>query len=157
MGSSGLALFSIGDRFLYETHAGGAGASFARDGDSATRIHMSNVMNTPTEVIEADYPLRVERHELREGSGGAGAHRGGDGLRRAYRVLAEEARLTTMVERARIAPWGIDGGEDGQPSAVWLERDGERIQLRGKGTVELRRGDLVVVETAGGGGFGRPS
>jgi N-methylhydantoinase B len=157
MGSSGLALFSIGDRFLYETHAGGAGASFARDGDSATRIHMSNVMNTPTEVIEADYPLRVERHELREGSGGAGAHRGGDGLRRAYRVLAEEARLTTMVERARIAPWGLDGGEDGQPSAVWLERDGERIQLRGKGTVELRRGDLVVVETAGGGGFGRPS
>src|SRR6266849_6212098 len=154
MGSSGLALFSIGDRFLYETHAGGSGASAERDGDAATRIHMSNVMNTPAEVIETEYPLRVERHELRTGSGGAGRHRGGDGLRRVYRVLAEEARLTTMVERARIAPWGLDGGADGEPSAVWLERDGERKALRGKGSVELRRDDVVIVETAGGGGWG---
>jgi len=154
MGSSGLALFSIGDDFLYETHAGGSGASAERDGDAATRIHMSNVMNTPTEVIETEYPLRVERHELRTGSGGAGRHRGGDGLRRVYRVLAEEARLTTMVERTRIAPWGLDGGADGEPSAVWLERDGERKALRGKGSVELRRDDVVIVETAGGGGWG---
>lgn len=156
MGSSGLALFSFGDRFLYETHAGGAGASAERDGDDATRIHMSNVLNTPAEVVEAEYPLRVERAELRLGSGGAGAHRGGDGLRRAYRVLADGARLTTMVERVRIPPFGLAGGEPGAPSAVWLERDGERIPLRGKGSVELRRGDLVVVETAGGGGFGPP-
>ena len=154
MGSSGLALFSIGDHSLYETHAGGSGASTERDGDAATRIHMSNVMNTPAEVIETEYPLRVERHELRVGSGGAGRHRGGDGLRRVYRVLAEEARLTTMVERARIAPWGLDGGADGQPSAVWLERDGERNAIRGKGSVELRRDDVVIVETAGGGGCG---
>jgi N-methylhydantoinase B len=154
MGSSGLALFSIGDDFLYETHAGGSGASTERDGDAATRIHMSNVMNTPAEVIETEYPLRVERHELRVGSGGAGRHRGGDGLRRVYRVLAEEARLTTMVERVRIAPWGLDGGADGQPSAVWLERDGERNAIRGKGSVELRRDDVVIVETAGGGGCG---
>jgi N-methylhydantoinase B len=154
MGSSGLALFSIGDQSLYETHAGGSGASTERDGDAATRIHMSNVMNTPAEVIETEYPLRVERHELRVGSGGAGRHRGGDGLRRVYRVLAEEARLTTMVERVRIAPWGLDGGADGQPSAVWLERDGERNAIHGKGSVELRRDDVVIVETAGGGGCG---
>ena len=81
----------------------------------------------------------------------------GDGMRRVYRVLAEEARLTTVVERARIAPWGFDGGEDGQPSAVWLERGGKRKLLRGKGSVELRRDDVVVVETAGGGGFGSGS
>jgi len=154
MGSSGLALFSIGDDFLYETHAGGSGASAERDGDAAVRIHMSNVMNTPTEVIETEYPLRIERHELRTGSGGAGRHRGGDGLRRVYRVLAKEARLTTMVERARIAPWGLAGGADGEPSAVWLERDGERKALRGKGSIELRRDDVVIVETAGGGGWG---
>jgi N-methylhydantoinase B len=156
MGSSGLALFSIGGEFLYETHAGGSGASAARDGDAATRIHMSNVMNTPVEVIETEYALRVERHEIRAGSGGGGRHRGGDGLRRVYRVLADDARLTTMVERCRIPPWGFGGGSGGERSAVWLERDGERQPLRGKGTVELRRGDLVVVETAGGGGWGAP-
>jgi N-methylhydantoinase B len=157
MGSSGLALFAIGGDFLYETHAGGSGASVARDGDAATRIHMSNVMNTPTEVIETEYALRVERHEVRAGSGGAGRHRGGDGLRRVYRVLADEARLTTIVERSRIAPWGLGGGRDGERSAVWLERNGVRQQLRGKGTVELRRGDVVIVETAGGGGWGDPT
>ena len=159
MGSSGLTLFSTSmpdgrDALLYETHAGGAGASRHRAGDPATRIHMSNVMNTPAEVIETEYPLRVERHELREGSGGAGEHPGGDGLRRVYRVLADETRLTTMVERARIPPWGLEGGESGEPSTVWLVREGERRPLRGKGSVELRRDDLVVVETAGGGGFG---
>jgi N-methylhydantoinase B len=72
-------------------------------------------------------------------------------------VLADEAQLTTMVERVRIAPWGLEGGDDGRPSVVWLEREGERIALRGKGTVALRRGDLIVVETAGGGGFGTPA
>jgi N-methylhydantoinase B len=154
MGSSGLALFAIGGDFLYETHAGGSGASAGRDGDAATRIHMSNVMNTPTEVIETEYALRVERHEIRAGSGGTGLRRGGDGVRRMYRVLADEARLTTMVERSRIAPWGFAGGADGERSAVWLERDGVRQPLRGKGTVELRRDDVVIVETAGGGGWG---
>ena len=159
MGSSGLALFSTRTRdgrevFLYETHAGGAGAGADRDGDSATRIHMSNVMNTPAEVIESEYPLRVERHELRDGSGGAGRHRGGDGMRRVYRVLAERALLTTMVERSRIAPWGLEGGAKGKTSAVWLIRDGERRALPGKGSLELRRDDVVVVETAGGGGYG---
>ncbi|MDQ3890655.1 MAG: hydantoinase B/oxoprolinase family protein [Actinomycetota bacterium] len=159
MGSSGLALFAAPtgegtEVFLYETHAGGAGASRQRDGDAATRIHMSNVMNTPAEVIESEYPLRVERHELREGSGGAGRRRGGDGMRRVYRVLAERAQLTTMVERCRVAPWGLEGGEEGATSAVWLVRDGERRLLRGKSSLELRRGDAVIVETAGGGGYG---
>ena len=154
MGSSGLALFAIGGDFLYETHAGGSGASASRDGDAATRIHMSNVMNTPAEVIETEYGLRVERHQVRGGSGGVGERRGGDGLRRAYRVLADEARLTTMVERSRIAPWGFADGADGERSAVWLERDGVRQPLRGKGAVELRRDDVVIVETAGGGGWG---
>jgi N-methylhydantoinase B len=159
MGSSGLTLFSAHrpggcSVFLYETHAGGAGASAARDGDSATRIHMSNVMNTPVEVIETEYPLRVERAEVRRDSGGAGAHRGGDGLRRRYAVLQDGVRLTTMVERCRVAPLGLDGGESGKPSVVWLERGQERTRLRGKGSTVLRRGDMIEVETAGGGGYG---
>jgi N-methylhydantoinase B len=116
---------------------------------------MSNVMNTPVEVIETEYALRVERHEVRAATGGAGRHRGGDGLRRVYRVLADDARLTTMVERCRIPPWGFAGGADGEPSVVWLERGGVRQRLRGKGSVELRRDDVVIVETAGGGGWGR--
>ena len=161
MGSSGLALFSLRtaegpELFLYETHAGGAGASACRDGDTATRIHMSNVMNTPAEVIESEYPLRVERHEVRAGSGGTGRRRGGDGLRRVYHVLADDARLTTMVERCRVPPWGLGGGQEGATSAVWLVRNGKREQLRGKSSIELRRDDLVIVETAGGGGYGAP-
>jgi N-methylhydantoinase B len=159
MGSSGLALFSYRDgegrsTFLYETHAGGSGASAHRDGDAATRIHMSNVMNTPAEVIESEYPLRVEAAELREGSGGGGRHRGGDGLRRRYRVLSDGVRLTTMVERCRVAPPGLMGGEPGRPSEVWLERGEERRRLPGKGSQELQRGDAIVIETAGGGGYG---
>ena len=106
MGSSGLALFSIGDDFLYETHAGGSGASAERDGDAAVRIHMSNVMNTPTEVIEGEYPFVIEEHGLRPGSAGGGRRRGGLGQTRAYRVLGDEITLTTMFER-RVIPHAL--------------------------------------------------
>jgi N-methylhydantoinase B len=161
MGSSGLALFTgrRGDGrpfVLYETHAGGSGASASRPGDAATRVHMSNVMNTPAEIIEAEFPLVVERAELRLGSGGAGLHAGGDGLLRRYRVTAEPVRLTTMVERSRVPPPGLAGGADGAPSEVWLERDGERLPLAGKASVELRVGDVIEVLSAGGGGWGTP-
>lgn len=158
MGSSGLALFAgrhADNRpfVLYETHAGGSGASVARAGDHATRIHMSNVMNTPAEIIEAEYPLVVEVAELRRGSGGAGAHAGGDGLRRRYRVTAEGVALTTVVERIRIAPPGLGAGRPGAPSELWLERDGRREPIAGKTFLELRAGDVVEVLTAGGGGW----
>jgi N-methylhydantoinase B len=139
---------------LYEVHGGGEGGSVDRDGLSAIRVHMANTMNTPVEVIEHEYPLFVERHELREGSGGEGRYRGGLGLRRAYRILNPEARLTTMMERCVVPPWGIFGGQPGRPTRVTLERDGERRGVKGKETLEIRAGDLVTVETAGGGGFG---
>lgn len=142
---------------LYEVHGGGEGGSATRDGLSAMRVHMANTMNTPAEVIEHEYPLSVERQELRSGSGGAGHHRGGLGIRRVYRVLNDEARLTTMIERCVVPPWGLLGGEAGQPSRVTLERDGATRGLRGKESVELRRDDLVTVETAGGGGYGPPA
>jgi N-methylhydantoinase B len=117
---------------------------------------MSNVMNTPAEIIEAEFPLIVERAELRRGSGGAGRHAGGDGLLRRYRVTAEPVRLTTMVERSRVPPPGLRGGAAGALSEVWLERDGERVPLGGKVSVELRVGDVIEVLTAGGGGWGEP-
>jgi N-methylhydantoinase B len=142
---------------FYEVHGGGEGASVCRDGGSALRVHMSNVMNTPTEVIEAEYPLRVEEHALRPGSGGDGTHRGGLGLRRAYRVLAPEATLTTMLDRRVVAPWGLAGGHDGLPYRITLNPGPDGRDFGGKATTVLRQGDLVLVETCGGGGWGPPA
>ncbi|MFQ5896702.1 MAG: hydantoinase B/oxoprolinase family protein [Candidatus Methylomirabilia bacterium] len=155
--TSGLLLFG-GKRdgrwyILYEVHGGGEGAAHHRDGAHAVRVHLSNVMNTPTEVIEGEYPIEVLRHELRTGSGGAGAHCGGLGQVRAYRVLGE-ATLTTMLERRVVAPWGAFEGADGSPYRITLERDGEVREVKGKETLSLRPGDLVTIETSGGGGYG---
>jgi N-methylhydantoinase B len=161
-GTSGLVMFSGRDAtgrpyILYEVHGGGEGASAARDGTNAIRVHMSNVMNTPVEVIETEYPLRVECCELRPNSPGAGRHRGGLGLRRAYRVLADGAAAATMIERMRVRPWGVFGGRDGAPFRVTLVRGRERTRMRGKENRELKRGDLVIVESSGGGGYGPPA
>jgi N-methylhydantoinase B len=139
---------------LYEVHGGGEGATAARDGADAIRVHMSNVMNTPSEVIEHEYPLAIEEHSLRPGSAGDGTHRGGLGLRRAYRVLADGVTLTTMFERRLIPPWGALGGRDGLPFRVTLNPGPGARVLGGKETLRLRRGDLVLVETSGGGGHG---
>ncbi len=160
-GTSGLVMLSglRSDRrpfVLYEVHGGGEGAGAARDGTNAVRVHMSNVMNTPVEVIESEYPLRVEWCELRPDSGGRGRFRGGVGLRRAYRILGERAELSTMVERVRRPPWGVFGGEDGAPFQIRCQRGDEVIPLRGKENRDLVRGDLVMVDSCGGGGYGPP-
>ncbi|HEX4836475.1 MAG TPA: hydantoinase B/oxoprolinase family protein [bacterium] len=161
-GTSGLVMLS-GRRddgrpfILYEVHGGGEGASADRDGTNAVRVHMSNVMNTPIEVIESEYPLRVECCELRPDSGGRGRHRGGLGLRRAYRLLCEHGELSTMIERVSIPPWGIFGGENGTPFRVVCERNEHSVPVRGKENRDLRRGDLILVESCGGGGFGPPA
>ena len=142
---------------LYEVHGGGEGAMAARDGASAVRVHMSNVMNTPTEVIEAEYPFRIEEHALRPGSAGDGAHRGGLGLRRAYRVLVPEATLTSMLDRRVVAPWGVAGGADALPFRITVNPGPNARDFGGKATATLKQGDLVLIETCGGGGFGPPA
>ena len=158
--TSGLLLFGTRQNgrwhILYEVHGGGEGAGARRDGGHAMRVHMSNVMNTPTEVIETEYPMEVLHHALRPGSGGAGTHRGGCGLTRAYRVLADTT-LTTMLERRVVPPWGAFGGADGLPYRITLERDGTRRDVKGKETVRLTPGDVVLIETSGGGGYGDPA
>lgn len=159
--TSGLLLFggrkANGRWFiLYEVHGGGEGATAHRDGAPAVRVHMSNVMNTPVEAIEAEYPLMVEEHVLRPKSGGEGTHRGGLGLRRAYRILGPEVTLTTMVERRVVPPWGALGGVDGLPYRITLNPGSAERSIRGKETVTLRQGDLVLMETSGGGGYGPP-
>ena len=140
---------------FYETHGGGEGARIDRDGMPVVRVHLTNVMNTPIEVIESEYGLRVETQVLREGSGGAGAHRGGDGMIRSYRVLGPSMSLTTMFERRVIAPYGMRGGEDGKTMVVTLKREGysDRV-LTGKENVVLEANDVIRVETPGGGGYG---
>jgi N-methylhydantoinase B len=160
--TSGLLLFA-GTRddgqwtTFYETHGGGEGARAERDGAPVVRVHMSNVMNTPAEVIEAEYPIRVECQRLRRGSGGAGAHRGGDGLHREYRVLADEVSLTSMFERAVVPPYGLQGGAPGAPFRVKVvPASGQPYTLPGKANVRLTRGDLVILESCGGGGYGKP-
>lgn len=159
--TSGLLLFGGTDprtgewTTLYEVHAGGEGARAERDGRPAARPHMSNVMNTPAEMIEAFYPIRIERQALRHGSGGEGRHRGGPGQERHYRILAPEMAMTTMVERNVIRPYGLQGGEPGQPFEITLERaGGERGQISGKTHVTLFEGDCVIMKSSGGGGYG---
>jgi N-methylhydantoinase B len=114
-------------------------------------------MNTPIEALEITYPLRVERYELRDGSAGAGKHRGGEGLVRAIRVLGREARVSLQSERRRFAPYGLHGGADGARgrNAV-IRADGQVEEVPGKASLTLADSDVVVVETPGGGGWGAP-
>jgi N-methylhydantoinase B len=161
--TSGLVLFG-GRRddgvwtTLYETHGGGEGARHDRDGDPVVRVHMSNVMNTPAEIIEAEYPVRIECQRLRRGSGGAGRHNGGEGLHREYRVLCDDMSVTSMFERRVVPPYGLQGGEPGAPFKVTVvDASGLSSDLPGKANIRLNTGDLVVVESCGGGGYGTPS
>jgi N-methylhydantoinase B len=140
------------DRFTYyETLGGGQGACPDADGPSAVHVTMSNTLTTPAEALELAYPLRVERHELRLGSGGAGLHRGGDGVVRELRVL-EPCRLSVISERRRHRPAGARGGEPGAPGRNFV--NGEEVPA--KATRDVAAGDVVRIETPGGGGFGTP-
>lgn len=142
----------------YEVHGGGEGATTGKDGASATRVHMSNVMNTPVEVVESEYPLMIEELALRPGSGGDGRHRGGLGFRRAYRVLGANVTLTTMIERRVVPPYGLFGGQAAAPFRITLNPGTPRERdVKGKETMQLAQGDLVLLETCGGGGYGDPA
>ncbi|MEE8447092.1 MAG: hydantoinase B/oxoprolinase family protein [Gemmatimonadota bacterium] len=137
----------------YETIAGGAGASCRSDGASATHTHMTNTLNTPVEALEYAYPLRVLRYEVRRGSGGAGRHRGGDGVRRDLRVTGA-ARACILSDRRRLFPYGLEGGDGGSVGRNVLIRDGEERELPGKICLDLKPGDVLSIRTPGGGGFG---
>ncbi|MEA2195369.1 MAG: N-methylhydantoinase [Solirubrobacteraceae bacterium] len=135
----------------YETLGGGQGACPDADGPSAVHVAMSNTLNTPVEALELEFPLRVVRHAIRRGSGGAGRHRGGDGLVRELEALAPMS-YALITERRRHAPPGADGGEPGARGRNLL--NGEPLAAKASG--ELRPGDRLAIQTPGGGGHGAP-
>ena len=138
----------------YETIGGGMGASAAADGVSGVQVHMTNTLNTPIEALELAFPFRLVRYSLRHGSGGAGRHRGGDGIVREYEILAP-ATVTPLSERRALAPWGLHGGAPGQPGRNLLVHvDGSAEELLSKFTRRLVPGDRLRIETPGGGGWG---
>jgi len=134
----------------YKTVGGGQGACPGADGPSAIHVTISNTLNTPIEALELAYPLRVERYGLRLGSGGAGFHRGGDGIVRSVRAL-EDCRCSLLTERRAHAPQGARGGAPGRAGRNLLNGR----ELPAKVTLQLSAGDVVTVETPGGGGFGK--
>jgi N-methylhydantoinase B len=139
----------------YETICGGAGAGPRGAGASAIHTHMTNTMNTPIEALELAYPFRIREYALRPGSGGEGKHRGGDGVVREYEFLAP-ATITLISERRRFAPYGLAGGENGRRGRSRLTRaGGEVIELPGKFTARVDPGDILTIDTPGGGGWGR--
>lgn len=133
----------------YETMGGGMGASPQNDGCSAVQSHMTNTRNTPVEVLELRYPMQVLRYEIRKDSGGQGEHRGGDGLVREFR-FNQAAHCTFLTERREVRPWGVQGGESGVSGRNLLNGK----ELAAKCELDLAAGDVVTIETPGGGGCG---
>ncbi|HZS50839.1 MAG TPA: hydantoinase B/oxoprolinase family protein [Bryobacterales bacterium] len=140
----------------YETIAGGMGARPDRDGVPGIHTHMTNSLNTPIEALEYSYPFRVRRYAYRRGSGGNGRYRGGDGLIREIELLTD-AQVTLLADRHRFPPYGLAGGQPGACGRASLIRAGGAVeQLKAKGSVAVHAGDIVSIETPGGGGWGEP-
>lgn len=134
----------------YETIGGGMGAGPQGTGLSAVQTHMTNTLNTPIEVLEANYPLRVRQYAVRSDSGGSGMFSGGNGLRREFEFL-KPAEVTLLTERRRHSPWGLQGGDKGEQGSNTL--NGRDLPPKSRQRVEP--GDSLMIETPGGGGWGK--
>lgn len=149
--------FGDGARQYYETIAGGSGAGSGFDGTDAVQTHMTNSRLTDPEVLESRFPVILETFAIRRGSGGRGKWRGGDGIIRAVR-FREPMTAAILSNRRRVPPFGLAGGEPGLCGKTWVQRqDGAVETLAATAAVEMNPGDLFVVETPGGGGYGQPS
>ncbi len=149
-----LAMGSIeGSRWdYYETMGGGMGAGAHGGGLSAVQTHMTNTLNTPIEVLEINYPVRVNQYSIRYGSGGRGLKNGGDGLIREYQFLSP-TDVTLLTERRRHQPWGLN---QGLPAKCGINRLNGKV-LPPKASFKAKVGDVLTIETPGGGGYGRPT
>ncbi len=140
----------------YETVAGGSGAGPGFDGTAVVQTHMTNSRLTDPEVLEWRFPVLLEDFRIRGNSGGAGKWRGGDGAIRRLRFL-EPMTVAILSSRREVAPFGMAGGEDGATGKNWVERaDGSRVEMSGTDKCEVGAGDVFVIESPGGGGYGPP-
>ena len=140
----------------YETIAGGSGAGDGFDGAAAVQTHMTNSRMTDPEVIEFRFPVLIEEHSIRAGSGGAGRFRGGDGALRRVRFL-EPMTAAILAGHRIVAPYGMAGGGHGEVGKTWVERvGGTRQVLSYSEQTEMNAGDVFVVSTPSGGGYGAP-
>ena len=150
-------LFGDARRQYYETICGGTGAGPGFDGTAAIQSNMTNTRMTDPEVFELRYPVRLEHFGIRRGSGGDGKWRGGDGAVRRIRFL-EPMTAVIVSSRRNVAPFGLNGGADAAAGRQWVERaDGTRMDLTGTDSAEVGPGDVFVIETPGGGGYGAPT
>ena len=151
--------YRSGDRYVsYESVKGGFGARPVKDGINAVASTVSNMMNTPIEIIEMSFPLRVEEYSVIPDSGGAGTWRGGLGVRRVWRVLAKDSHAAVCCERTVTPPFGLEGGLAGAPAKIVLEQpDGSRRALTSKGGFTAPAGSRVILDAPGSGGFGPPA
>lgn len=139
----------------YETMGGGMGASPTSDGLSGVHTHMSNTLNTPVEALEYAYPMRIHAYRIRRGSGGAGTYRGGDGLVREF-VFEAPTEVTLLTDRRSHSPYGLLGGEPGQPGENLLIHEGVERVLPGKTHFTAAPGDHLRISSPGAGGWGKP-
>jgi N-methylhydantoinase B len=145
-------------RVYMEVVGGGWGASAGADGADVVDSYAGNCSNVPVESLEQDYPfMMVEEYALRRGSAGAGTRRGGLGVRRVYRILDDDVSFNAYSDRFQIAPWGLFGGKPGETTRFVVERGNQEILLDSKVNFTLQKGDRLVIEIAGGGGYGDPA
>lgn len=140
----------------YETIGGGMGASVKTDGESAIQSHMTNTLNTPVEALEFEYPFQIIRYSIRKDSGGDGLHKGGDGIIREIKLLVD-SQVTVISERRKIAPYGLFGGEPGETGKNTVIKNGKEEIKPSKFSEKLQAGDIIRIETPGGGGYGNPT
>ena len=142
---------------FYETIGGGNGGRPVSDGVDGIHINMTNTMNTPIETLEAYLPFSFKAYRLRPDSGGPGEYRGGCGIERVWTLTSEKATLSIMAERNKIKPWGLNGGHGGALGEfILVKADGAETKLPSKVSIEMSRGDTIIIRTPGGGGYGDP-
>ena len=138
-----------------ETLGGGSGGREGLNGVDGIHVNMTNTLNTPIEAIEQYYPILFEQYELRPETGGNGKWQGGSGLVRGWKLLGPSAEVTVIGDRQKVPPWGLEGGQPGGLGSYCVRRkDGEVQQLKSKMTLIINEGDMLIMETPGGGGYG---